>query len=58
MGYIAIVDLTKAGDIVRSRTYDAFGSLIPVACMYLILVIGLQTILKVVERRLAKSDRR
>ena len=27
VGYIAIVDLTKAGDIVRSRTYDAFGSL-------------------------------
>ena len=58
VGYIAIVDLTKAGDIVRSRTYDGLGSLIPVACMYLILVIGLQTILKVVERRLAKSDRR
>lgn len=57
VGYIAIVDLTKAGDIVRSRTYDAFGSLIPVALMYLVLVIGLQSILKVVERRLAKSDR-
>ena len=58
VGYIAIVDLTKAGDIVRSRTYDAFTSLFSVALMYLILVIGLQAILKAVERRLAKSDRR
>ncbi|MEG0875431.1 MAG: amino acid ABC transporter permease [Clostridiales bacterium] len=57
VGYIAIVDLTKAGDIARSRTYDAFTSLISVALMYLVLVIGLQAILKAVERRMAKSDR-
>ena len=58
VGYIAIMDVTKAGDIVRSRTYDAFTSLISVALMYLILVIGLQAILNYVERRLGKSDRR
>ena len=58
VGYIAIMDITKAGDIVRSRTYDAFTSLISVALIYLILVIGLQAILKYVERRLGKSDRR
>ena len=37
VGYIAIVDLTKAGDIIRSRTYDAFFPLIMVALIYLIM---------------------
>jgi len=36
VGYIAIMDLTKAGDIIRSRTYDAFFPLIMVAAIYLI----------------------
>ena len=58
VGYIAIVDLTKAGDIVRSRTFDAFTSLISVAVMYLILVICLTALLRYFERRLARSDRR
>jgi len=35
VGYIAIIDLTKAGDIIRSRTYDAFFPLIFVALVYL-----------------------
>ena len=36
VGYIAIIDLTKAGDIIRSRTYDAFFPLIIVALVYLV----------------------
>jgi polar amino acid transport system substrate-binding protein len=36
VGYVAIMDLTKAGDIIRSRTYDAFFPLIFVAVVYLI----------------------
>ncbi|MCL2253213.1 MAG: ABC transporter substrate-binding protein/permease [Lachnospiraceae bacterium] len=36
VGYISIMDLTKAGDIIRSRTYDAFFPLITVALVYLI----------------------
>jgi polar amino acid transport system substrate-binding protein len=36
VGYIAIQDLTRAGDIIRSRTYDAFFPLIAVAVVYLI----------------------
>jgi polar amino acid transport system substrate-binding protein len=35
-GYIAIQDLTRAGDIIRSRTYDAFFPLLFVAAIYLI----------------------
>ena len=37
VGYIAVMDLTKMGDLVRSRTYQAFFSLIAVAIVYFIL---------------------
>ena len=37
VGYIAVQDLTKVGDIVRSRTYDAFFPLVAVAIIYIIL---------------------
>ena len=37
VGYVAVQDLTKVGDIVRSRTYDAFFPLIAVAVFYYIL---------------------
>ena len=37
-GYIAIPDLTKGGDIIRSQTYDAFLPLFGVAVIYLVLV--------------------
>lgn len=37
VGYIAVQDLTKVGDIVRSRTYDAFFPLIAIAVIYFIL---------------------
>ena len=57
-GYVGIQDLTKGGDIIRSITYDAFPPLIAVALIYLLMVIGLTRILRVIERRLAKSDLR
>ncbi len=34
VGYIAVEDLTKAGDIIRSRTFDAFFPLLMVAVLY------------------------
>lgn len=37
VGYIAVQDLTKASDIIRSRTFDAFFPLIMAAIVYLIL---------------------
>ena len=37
VGYIAVQDLTKVGDIVRSRTYDAFFPLIAIAAIYFIM---------------------
>jgi polar amino acid transport system substrate-binding protein len=37
VGYIAVQDLTKAGDIIRSRTFDAFFPLIMIAVLYLLI---------------------
>lgn len=57
-GYIAIQDLTKAGDMIRFSTYDAFLPLIVVALIYLVLVLGLTYVIGTFERRLAKNDKR
>lgn len=56
-GYIALQDLTKAGDIIRSRTYDAFMPLIAVALIYLVMVLIFQALVNKLERRLRSSDR-
>lgn len=56
-GYIALNDLTKAGDIVRSRTYEAFFPLITVALIYLVMVVVLTALVGKLERRLRQSDR-
>ncbi|MBP5555763.1 MAG: amino acid ABC transporter permease [Lachnospiraceae bacterium] len=57
-GYIALEDLTKGGDIIRSRTYSAFLPLIAVALIYLVMVLILERIVKLIERRLNKNDKR
>lgn len=56
-GYIALQDLTKGGDIIRSRTYDAFMPLIGVALVYLVLVLGFTKLVSMLERRLNQSER-
>ena len=56
-GYIAIQDLTKGGDIIRSITYDAFLPLLGVAFIYLVLVVILSALVKKLERRLRTSER-
>lgn len=56
-GYIALQDLTKGGDIIRSRTYDAFMPLIGVAAIYLIMVLGFTKLVSLLERRLNQSER-
>ncbi len=56
-GYIALEDLTKGGDIIRSRTYSAFMPLIAVALIYLVMVLILEKIVKIIERSLKKSER-
>lgn len=58
VGYIGMQDLTKAGAVIRSQTYDAFPPLIIVAVIYLVLVILLTKALGRVERRLRESEQR
>lgn len=57
-GYVAVQDLTRAGNLIRNNTYDAFNPLMVVALTYLFLVILLTWALGKFERRLAKSDKR
>ena len=50
--YIGIVELTKASDIIASRTYDYFFPLILIAAIYLIITYGLSKIVNLIEKRL------
>lgn len=56
-GYIALQDLTKAGDIIRSRTYSPYFPLLSVALIYLVIVMLMERLLTMMEVRLAQSDR-
>jgi polar amino acid transport system substrate-binding protein len=51
VGYIAVQDLTKAGDIIRSRTFDAFFPLIMITVLYFVIAWGLMQGLQYLERR-------
>lgn len=55
-GYVGIRDLTKAGDLIRGRTFSAFMPLIAVALIYLIVVIIFTKLVGRLERRLRNSD--
>ena len=55
-GYIALDDLTRMGDIVRSRTFDAYTPFIVVALIYLYVTSILTYFLGKLERRMSVSD--
>ena len=55
-GYVAVVDLTKGGDIIRGVTYSPFLPLIAVAVIYLILVVFFTWLVGKLERRLRNSE--
>lgn len=57
IGFLGVIDLTKAAERVISRTMNVYFPYISIAIVYLILVYGLSYLLKLLERRLAKSDR-
>jgi His/Glu/Gln/Arg/opine family amino acid ABC transporter permease subunit len=56
VGYIGMVDLTKAGDLIRARTYSPFIPLVIVAVVYLAIVLTLSRLLTILERRLRRGD--
>lgn len=57
VGYVAVQDLTKMADIVRSRTYDAFFPLIAVAVIYFILAAILTFLVTGIEVRIDPRQR-
>ena len=58
VGYIAVQDVTKMGDIVRSRTYEAFFPLISVAVLYFVMAGALNFLIGRVQARLNPKRRR
>lgn len=56
-GYVGVIDLTKAGNVIAGRTFQYFIPLITVALIYLVMVMILSWLVGRLERRLRKSDR-
>ena len=56
-GYVALNDLTKGGDIIRSRTYSPYLPMLAVALIYLCLVMIFSAGVKYLERRLKTGER-
>ena len=57
VGYIAVQDLTKMGDIIRGRTYEAFFPLIAVAITYFVLAGILTSIVRKIEVKIDSKKR-
>lgn len=56
VGYVGLMDIQKAGDFIKSATYEAFMPLIGTAVIYFVLIKALTILLGKVEKRLRKSD--
>lgn len=56
-GYVGVIELTKAGNIIAGRTFNYFIPLFTVAIIYLTSVIILTWLVGKIERRLRKSER-
>ena len=56
-GYITVMDLARTGDYIRSRTLEPYFSLIFIALVYFVLVFGITTLIKRLERRMRQGDR-
>jgi ABC-type amino acid transport system permease subunit len=55
-GYVAMTDLTRAGNMIRGVTFSPFMPLIAVALIYLVMVVILTKLVSLLERRLRASD--
>ena len=53
VGFIGGMDLMRMGDIIRSKTYEAYVPLLSVAAIYLVLTLGISALLRRLERRLS-----
>ncbi|MCI6651879.1 MAG: amino acid ABC transporter permease [Ruminococcus sp.] len=57
VGYVGVIDLTKAGNVIAGRTYSYFIPLLTVAAVYLVMVMILSFFVGKLERRLRKNER-
>lgn len=57
VGYISVQDLTRAGDLVRSRTFEPFFSLIAVAVLYFVLAGLMNTFTRYLQKKLDPESR-
>ena len=57
VGYAGVIDLTKGGEIIRGRTFEAFMPLLAVAAIYLVMVMFFTWLVGKLERRLRSSER-
>lgn len=58
VGYIGLVDIQKAGDLIKSATFEAFMPLIATAIIYFVLIKILTVIMSYIEKALRKSEAR
>ena len=56
-GYVAVIELTKAGNQIKNTTYDQINPILLVAVVYLVMVVGLTKLLSIFERSLRKNER-
>lgn len=57
VGYIAVNDLTKVGDIIRSNTYEAIVPLITIALIYFAIACLLLSLMKLFRKKLEPKHR-
>ena len=57
-GYVAVIDLTRAANLIRNNTFDAINPLILLAVTYLVIVIIMTRLLGILEKRLGRSEKR
>lgn len=57
VGYIAITDLTKVGDIIRSNTYEAIVPLVTIAIIYFAMAILLFIVMNCIQKKLKGSHK-
>lgn len=58
VGYVGLVDIQKAGDFIKSNTYEAFMPLLATAIIYFLIIKVLTLLLGAVESSLRESDKR
>lgn len=57
VGYVGVIDITKAGNVIAGVTYSYYIPLLTVAAIYLVMVMILSYFVGKLERRLRKNER-